>query len=754
MYYPDNVQIQSYIFTSMGGIYARMGQFDLALNYNEKGIEAAKSAFGEASGKLGILYKERALIFYQMGDFDQSLKWNQAALDNFEINHRSNDRMAAEINISMGITQTKLEQYEPAIEQFRRALRIYKTANIKADYVAYHLANAFFKTEKYDSALVYIQQVLNTRSNHFDASNINENPSPEGETRLAELTVALFKKADILFHRWERESRQQDLEIAFQTASMAHNFLRKARQELNVYEQSNQLFYNSEIALFEDHIKIAKALYEQTNDETYAETLFNWTETNKFYTFLTNLRFWDKESVSEEIWEAERSYLSRLSELEQALIVFEKENVPDSVMVLSKQILEIKSQQAALIEKIRAEHPDYYRLKYETPTISLKDLQASLSPDVLWLEYVVSPFATYVLAVDSEKFECLEIPVSNQELSEKIGDFHELLQSPFLARAIEQSEFINLSTALYDLLIKPVENRLTGIKKLEIAAEDELFYLPFETLIKTAKEGNFSELDFLIRHFEVSYHYSATARHALASKPRIKDYSLLAFAPVFSMEVSGNNDDPLMAFSPESAVKSRERAQFSPLPETEKEVKGIESILQKKGAIQTEVLLFEQANKENFIAKMKARPVQFLHIASHGVPDLKNPKTTFIACFPGDSPASDAENVLYANEIRSIDIQSDLVVLSSCESGIGKLMRGEGLMALNRSFLEAGANNVLFSLWKINDQFSKDWMMEFYKKYDLNKSYAETVRAVKLEFLKSESTANPRFWAPFVLIGE
>jgi len=98
-------------------------------------------------------------------------------------------------------------------------------------------------------------------------------------------------------------------------------------------------------------------------------------------------------------------------------------------------------------------------------------------------------------------------------------------------------------------------------------------------------------------------------------------------------------------------------------------------------------------------------------------------------------------------------LQTDLVVLSSCDSGIGRIHEGENMFAVSRSFLAAGAKNILYSLWKINDKYSSDLMIDFYRHHLKNKSYTSALRHAKLNMLSQPATAAPRYWAPFILTG-
>jgi len=163
-------------------------------------------------------------------------------------------------------------------------------------------------------------------------------------------------------------------------------------------------------------------------------------------------------------------------------------------------------------------------------------------------------------------------------------------------------------------------------------------------------------------------------------------------------------------------------------------------------------LTFQEAN-EMALKTALEKPYQYVHIASHSFANLQQSKFSGIACAEPSEKESKEDGILYVGEIYNLDVPADLVVLSSCESGVGKLSEGEGMLGLNRSFVYAGVPNVIFSLWKINDKTSSDFMIDFYRNLLAGKSYAEALRAVKLKMIKTESLASPNLWSGFLLIG-
>ena len=142
-----------------------------------------------------------------------------------------------------------------------------------------------------------------------------------------------------------------------------------------------------------------------------------------------------------------------------------------------------------------------------------------------------------------------------------------------------------------------------------------------------------------------------------------------------------------------------------------------------------------------------------VHVSSHGFSNDREPKLSGIVFSQPTDTLAKEDGILYTGETYNLDLHADLIVLSSCESGLGKLIRGEGLQALSRGFLYAGTPNVLFSLWKALDKPTKDLMVQFYAIVLEGNAYAEALQQAKLNLINDPRTAFPHFWSGFVMVG-
>jgi len=181
-----------------------------------------------------------------------------------------------------------------------------------------------------------------------------------------------------------------------------------------------------------------------------------------------------------------------------------------------------------------------------------------------------------------------------------------------------------------------------------------------------------------------------------------------------------------------------------------KEVKGVAELFTRHG-LPARVFFAEDATEQNF--KREAPHYSVIHVATHTVIDTKRPHlSSLIFASPADG-SSENGGVLLAGETYAINLRADLLVLSSCESGIGALTLGEGMIALTRGFLYAGARNLVVSLWKVADRPTSDFMQLFYARLLNGESFDAALRESKLGMLANEATAAPRNWAAFTLLG-
>ncbi len=270
-----------------------------------------------------------------------------------------------------------------------------------------------------------------------------------------------------------------------------------------------------------------------------------------------------------------------------------------------------------------------------------------------------------------------------------------------------------------------------------------IWYIPFETLISSSINDslvNYKRLPYLIRDYAISYTYSATVYFEGTRKKTKPLEGLLAFAPDYSNLVAQNSgiDEELL---------NNYRENLVPIPGVKEEVRSIRRHIEG-----TVVFMDENATESNF--KKNAENFDILHLAMHAVVNNEEPLYSKLAFTQKIDQLEDG--FLNTYEIYNSRYNARMAVLSSCKTGVGKLMKGEGVMSLARGFMYAGCPSIVMTLWEVSDKSGARLMEDFYKSLKRGNSKAEALREAKLDFLKNADNlkANPYFWSTYVVIGD
>jgi CHAT domain-containing protein len=368
--------------------------------------------------------------------------------------------------------------------------------------------------------------------------------------------------------------------------------------------------------------------------------------------------------------------------------------------------------------------------------LTLQEAQSEiLDEETACFAYLLAKEKSYGFAITRRNIKIFPLP-GKKEIQKMVQEYLKAITD------VTNQDF-RLGHELFEALIQP---GLSGrARRLILVPDDVLYFLPFETLLSKNKGR-----DWLIKDYTIAYAPSLSSLRELVVRKRAngrkaaKDILAVGDPSYGANEVepaAGDGSGPLQESS------SPAEAKFFRLKFSGQEIEKI-SALFKPGRRDT--LLRSRASEENFKHQNLA-DYRIIHFATHAFIDDNKPARSAIVLSLDQDPKEDG--FLQMREVFNLKLKADLVVLSACQTGLGQLIRGEGIEGLSRAFFYAGASSVLLSLWAINDQASYQLLERFYVHLRSANPVMDSLRRAKLELIDSGVLAHPYYWAGFVVAG-
>lgn len=374
-----------------------------------------------------------------------------------------------------------------------------------------------------------------------------------------------------------------------------------------------------------------------------------------------------------------------------------------------------------------------------TPGPVLEQRQALLGPDSLFLEYHLGSPKGYLWALSAEGGQSFELP-GRETLEPLLRATYEELAGASAPIDPKTSRGLELSR----VLLGPLASRLRG-KRLLIAADGLQQSIPFAAL--PSPLGNHQPLLVENEIFSVpSLAVLAELRSRAARRePPARTLAIVA-DPVFDAS------DERLAKTAAAQARDENQEEFLPrLARSREEAKAIASLLPPGQAL---LALDFDANRD-LIADGHLSDFRILHLATHGLQRIDDPELSALVLSRFDSQGNPRDGHLRVSDVRSLHLQADLVVLSACETALGRQTPGEGLVGLPQAFLTAGAQRVLVSLWQVEDESTAALMTHFYRRLLVDRlPPGKALREAQLAIRAQPRWRAPRYWAGFVLQGD
>jgi tetratricopeptide (TPR) repeat protein len=513
-------------------------------------------------------------------------------------------------------------------------------------------------------------------------------------------------------------------------------------------------------------LRAAKRLFELEKRVEYLEEAFLACEDGTARAFLDSLgksRALQVGGVSPDLRSAESQIIAESQSLEKNIHdeVSKSLEKRDSrkLSQLAAQLSDADARLKKLVTTFEREYPQYAALKYPKPC-TLKEARRCLTRNELALIYVVSIDGVHLVVVDNDPSpNDQEGGLGIYELASgnELSDLVHTITDPVALAQPRRTESIRKEA--YEKLLGPVADRIKG-KDLVIVPSSALCFLPFEQLI-IPPDDEHEKPCFVIERHGIRYAPSLTSLHVnrLWDKTRTPPTE-----PLWAIgdPIYGSWDSRLMVTDPDSPLPqantktsltqsggTSSTANYDRLAYSSIELRNVARVLGvddrclRLGRDATEQSV-KRASQNGELARAR-----YVHFATHGILGADAGRSHSLVLSMIDNKGEDG--LLQVDEVTTLRLNADAVVLSACSSGQGRLYSGEGVRGLARAFVYAGSRSVVCSLWQVDDQITSTLMGDFYRYLQSGAPTDAALRRAKLNLL--ESGYPPLFWAPFVLIG-
>lgn len=613
--------------------------------------------------------------------------------------------------------------FQTAISYSEKAFQERRSRELSRVYI--HLAELLLKQGELESAILACQDALGGVLPEMKASESVTLPDPDALYPEFVLLEALTTQAYCARALYEKNGDISDLKFAVESHRLANTSAQILRTGIG-YDGDKLLLTAETHQRAEFALEAAHALYLVEPTTENWQVAFEFAERSKANLLMD--AFQDKEAklqigLPDSIIEREEGLQMTLIEAEQNMkdLELSEEQDEETMSQAEEELFLAREQLDVFKRELKAIYPNYFNLKYKTDLPTLSELRAELLGDgVAMIEFFIGDEYVYFFMLTQKEQHLFRkkntrslVSLIQQTLTSLVSlKDSDRASYPYNAYSLHQE-------LLGDLPIQPDQ-------RLIIIPDRELALLPFEALLtKEIKEPiPFGGYPFLIKEHVCSYAYSAHLLYQTQTRN----------------QSSRKHKTTFLGMAPGSFPDS----DLAELPHTLAEVKTLKKRLGGKA------FFAEHAQKEILLSESGA--AQILHLSTHAVASDGSENATWIALRDG----SDKTIKIRLSELAALNLEADMTVLSACETGAGKIQRGEGVMSLARAFTYAGSQATIQSLWPVRPTAAAPLIEAFYEGLIEGQDKATALHEAKLSLLNGEDPAlhAPLMWAAFAAIGD
>ncbi len=777
-------------YIHIGVLHKNKGEYEKAIQYYLKALSTIEKNYGKnhfrsraAYNNLGVVYKykkipEQALLFYEKA---------------FLVNNNNIDGELLYYNNSAYIFILQ-QNYEKALDYINRSLQIQlKLSNKRQSDIAdcYSYRGLVYKSKKaypqallnynkargiltqifgehhplvanvYNNiAMVYAAQKEWSGALQYYNKAIRANTTKSQDTGTATsyadanyLLASLQGKASAYQQRHIAKKNRDDLQKSMEVYQQADTLIHRIRQTLTTY-QDKVRFAETSKELYKDAITATMLLYTQDQDTKALEQVFYYAEKSKANTLKELLAVADAKNykgLPQDLIALEKELRIDHAFYQSQLTQQQTKKIPDTTKInrYQNRLFTIARKQDSITEILEKNYPQYYTLKYQNKTVSVAAIQQKLDDTTTLVEFFTTDSSTYAFTISKNDMQVQALATPG--VDEAIKNLHQSITTKDL------SAYKPLARRLYKMLITPIADQLTG-DQLIIVPDGPLWHLNFDLLLTEPDQSNNPvALSYFLREQSISYANSVNVWYTSLTNKAVTNQKQECLA--FSFSDQRAMTEETKTIDTHTIPLATLRNTSADLPGTRKEIKAIADI------IDGTYFYGKEAIEANF--KKNASQYSMLHLAVHGEVDHERPENSRLyftkskdsihnstSNASNDSIAED--NFLYAHELFALDIPAALTVLSACNTGAGKIAKGEGIMSLGTAFQYAGTKSLLLTNWEVSDQTTPTLMRNFYSNLKAGMNKAKALQQAKLQYLQTADLhrTHPFYWGGFYLVGD
>lgn len=751
------------VLINIGSVFLNMNNIKSAVENFNKSLEISKKQYETWNIKTAMQYTKIGLILHKKSKNNAAINYfNNALIIQQNVFKTENRPEIAKTYLNIGNAYKDDDEYYSAIENYDKSLVIrLKISGNKNPHTAkiYFLKASAYKIKRdYNAELKFLQKALISNVENFDSQDISQNPDLTNEFNLYYnqklLLETLIEKSDAFRNLFLRTNNTDYLKKAVNIYEFSDLIIERIKETALLNADKN--YIKEKISkVYEQATAQCMQLYKKTDERKYFDKAFFFAEKNKSGIMYFLAQASKYSGMSDSLLNVEINLLSDIT-------YFRKKTAENPTGKNKNKLLKLYRKHKAFIEDTKRNCPKYYELKYKKITASLNIIRNLISDSTMLLSYFSPKSVNYIYVFSVGKTSSDIHFIKDIDFNNKIKNYrrHLFAQDQASVKAYTEEGY-----ALYKELIPGKLKNDTLIKQLIIIPDGLIGMISFEPLLSEEYSGdfnNFKDFPFLIKKYAVSYVESGNIFQNNYSEIPDSLYTddWVGIAPIFdkpgikmiSTVIRAKLKKTQQTFQSNSRTRLLTGDNISFLSESEKEVTEIYSKFE--NLEKSPEADFREEADEEFIKLIDPEEFKYIHIVSHAFINAREPDLSGILFAHNNTDENDG--VLFMNEFYNLNLNSDLLVLSACETGFGKYDRNESIAGFSKALFYTGTKNIIMSLWEVSGESTVDLMLNFYGNIlnanETHGIYNKSLRAAKLKLIEEREYAHPYYWSPFILI--